>query len=195
MSPSSRLSMAAKIEESVNLSIEEAFSEDDDAEDGRQVASPLSTGDSDDDVELFDGPKQVVAAKAMAQDDHDDSPLFKTSPRVGRPRKVPSRTHPGRSAILADDDDDDDDHDAMSKSTAGQWMQEVETAFQRVSSAASNRSTGDSSEVSDWRESLLGSDTELDPSAREGDSLSLPPRISNADVSDADGDESTVMTL
>ena len=39
--------MAAKIEESVNLSIEEAFSEDDD-EDGRQVESPLSNGDRDD---------------------------------------------------------------------------------------------------------------------------------------------------
>lgn len=189
MSP--RMTVVEHVEELVNL--EEEFSEDDDIDAGRHADSPLSTGhDSDEDIELFAGPKKHVAA-VIEQDDLDHSPLFRTALSDSR-KKVPSRGHPGRSAVLLPGSDEDDDHgdddeqDAMSKSMAGQWMQAAETAFQRESSGASFQSTGDSSEASDWRHSLMGS--EADSPAGEGDVVLSPaPRIGSSDISGVVGDE------
>jgi hypothetical protein len=178
-----------------------ALSEDDDIDARRQADSPLSTGeDSDGEVELFAAPKKQVAA-VLEQDDLEDSPLFRTSPRRDRPKKIPSRNHPGRSAICAQDStvpaiqtvaSDDDDGDELSKSTAGQWMREVETAFQRGSSATSFKSSGECSEASDWGHSLFGSDTEADSAADEGDIGVSPPHIGSVSsvLSGACGDES-----
>jgi hypothetical protein len=188
MSPKSAMSAVENVKELVSL---EEQSSDDDINAGRPVDSPLSTGhDSDEDVELFAGPKQHVAA-VIDQDDLEDSPLFRTAISDSRLKKVPGRGHPGRTTVLlpASDDDDDDEQDAMSKSIAGQWMQAAETAFQRVSSAASVQSSGNSSEASDWRHSLMGS--EPDSSAGEGDAvLSPPPRISSSDIAGAVDGES-----
>ena len=180
---------------------EESLSEADDIDASRQTDSPLSTGeDSDGEVELFAAPKNQVDA-VLEQDDLEDSPLFRTAPRRDRPKKIPSRTHPGRVAICAQDStvsavqtvESDGDDDEVSKSAAGQWMKEVETAFQRGSSATSIKSSGDCSEASDWGHSLFGSDTETDSAAAEGDiSWSSPPRIGSvsSEVSGVGGDES-----
>ena len=128
----------------------------------------------------------------VGQEELDDSPLFRTAISDSR-KKVPSRGHPGRTAVLlpgSDDDHDDgdgdgDELDAMSKSMAGQWMQAAEAAYQRESSGAS---TGDTSEASDWRDSLMGS--EPNSPAGEGDVVLSPaPRIGSSDVSGVAGDD------
>lgn len=148
---SPRLNTSANVVEGLSQLDLERASSDGDESDGREVDSPLSTGrSSDEDIPLFAGPKPKFTV-VMEQDDFEDSPLFHTAPK-----KVPSRNHPGRAAICArdsvlpasSDDEGGDDFDAMSKSTAGQWMQAAEVAWSQSQLGSGTDSNVDSTELS-----------------------------------------------